>query len=120
MNLDHKKQVKMHWLQYPDQNNLDNLNNIRREDSRHFRNKKKQNLKSKVTNLKVREKNIRDWYRGISDFKKRYQPRTNIAQNEKGDLVAVSHSVSAGWRKILSQLFVVRWFSDVRQQKFIQ
>ena len=27
-------------------------------------------------------------YRGISDFNKGYQPRTNIAKDEKGDLVA--------------------------------
>jgi len=39
----------MHWLQHPDQSNLDNLNNILREDSRHFRIKKKQHLKLKLT-----------------------------------------------------------------------
>jgi hypothetical protein len=27
-------------------------------------------------------------YRDISDFKKGYQPRTNIVNDEKGDLVA--------------------------------
>ena len=37
MNLDHKKQVKMQWLPHPNQRNLDNLNNIRREDSRYIR-----------------------------------------------------------------------------------
>ena len=31
---------------------------------------------------------ISDLYRCISDFKKGYQPRTNIVWNEKGDLVA--------------------------------
>jgi hypothetical protein len=119
MNLDHKKKVKMHWLQHPDQSNLDNLNNIRREGSRHFRNKKKQCLKSKLTDLKVKKK-IRDWCRGNSDLKKGYHPRNNIVQDEKGDLVAVSHSVLVGWRKRFSQLFVVYLLSDFRQQKFIQ
>jgi hypothetical protein len=33
-------------------------------------------------------------YRGISDFKKSYQPRTNIVKDEKDDLVADS---SAFW-----------------------
>jgi len=41
MNLDNKKQVKMQWLQHPYQSSLDNLNNIRREDSRYFRIKRK-------------------------------------------------------------------------------
>jgi len=40
-------------------------------------------------------------------LKKGYQPRTNIVQDEKGDLVADSHSVLVGWRKRLSQLFFV-------------
>ena len=33
---------------------------------------------------------IRDLYRGISNFKKGYQPRTNIARDEKGNLVTNS------------------------------
>jgi hypothetical protein len=34
-------------------------------------------------------------YRGINDFKKGYQPRPNIVKEEKGDLVADSHSILA-------------------------
>jgi hypothetical protein len=37
--LDQRKQAKMQWLQNPNQRNVDNLNNIRREASGHFRNK---------------------------------------------------------------------------------
>jgi hypothetical protein len=37
-------------------------------------------------------KNIRDLYSGISDFMEGYQPRTNIAKEEKGDLVTDFHS----------------------------
>ena len=43
------------------------------------------------TNSKIQ--NIRDSYRGINDFKKGYQPRCNIVKDEKGDLVADSHSI---------------------------
>ena len=43
--------------------------------------------------LTVRSKRFRDLYRGINDFKKGYQPRCNIVKNEKGDLVADSHSI---------------------------
>jgi hypothetical protein len=36
------------WLQDPSKINGDNLNNRRREASRHFRNKKKEYLKDKI------------------------------------------------------------------------
>jgi len=39
--LDQRKQAKMQWLQYPNQSNVDNINNVRCEASRHFRNKRK-------------------------------------------------------------------------------
>jgi hypothetical protein len=39
--LDQRKQAKMHWLQDPKQSNVDNINKVRRETSRHFRNKNK-------------------------------------------------------------------------------
>jgi hypothetical protein len=47
-------------------------------------------------------KNIRDLYRGMNDFKKGYQPRTNIVKDEKGDLVTASHSILVWWRNHLS------------------
>jgi len=54
-------------------------------------------------------------YRGIKDFKKGYQPRCNIVKNEKGDLVADSHSIVVRWRNYFSQLFNVHWVKDVGQ-----
>jgi len=54
-------------------------------------------------------------YRGISDFKKDYQPRTNIVKDEKGDLVADSHSILARWRNHFSQLLSIHEVNDVRQ-----
>jgi len=67
------------------------------------------------TNSKI--KNTRDLYRGISDFKKGYQPRTNILKDDKGDVVADSHSILARWRNYFSQLLNVHGVSDVRQTK---
>ena len=52
-------------------------------------------------------------YRGISDFKKGYQPRYNIVKDEKGDLVADSHSIVARWRNYFSQLFNIHGVKDV-------
>jgi len=54
-------------------------------------------------------------YRGISDFKKGYQPRTNTLKDEKGDLVTNFHSILARWRNLFSQLLNVPGVSDVRQ-----
>jgi hypothetical protein len=100
--LDQRKQAKMQWIQDPNQSNVDNLNNVRRDARRHFRNKKKAYLKAEIEELETNSKikNIRDFYRGISDFKKGYQPRTNIAKDEKGDLVAAR--ILARWKNILS------------------
>ena len=61
--------------------------------------------------------NIRDLYRGISDFKKGYQPRTNIIKDEKGDLVTECHSILAWWWNYFFQLFIVHGVSEVRQTK---
>jgi hypothetical protein len=62
----------LHWLQDASQINGDNLNSIRREASRHFRNKMRDYLKDKVNELATnsKNKNIRDLYRGINEFKK--------------------------------------------------
>ena len=56
-------------------------------------------------------------YRGISDFKKGYQPRTNIVKDEKGDLVADSYSIVAKWRNYFSQLLNVHGVNNVRQSE---
>ena len=83
--LDQRKQAKMQWIQDPSRSNVDNLNNIRRDASRHFRNKKKAYLKVKIEELETNSKknNVRDFYRGIKDFKKGYQPRTTIVKTRK-------------------------------------
>jgi hypothetical protein len=60
--------------------NGDNLQNLRHESSRTFRKKKREYLKGKINEMKTNDKNknIRDLYRGINEFKKGYQPRINI------------------------------------------
>lgn len=65
----------------PNQSQADNLNNVRRDDSRHFRNKKREYLEGKIneeTNNK--NNNIRDMCRDINEIKKGYEPRTNIVR----------------------------------------
>jgi len=50
---------------------VDNLNSVRREVSRHFRNKKKEYLRAKIEELEANSNihNIRDLYWVINDFK---------------------------------------------------
>jgi len=93
----------MQCLQDPSQINVDNLNIVRRGASRHCRNTKKTYLKAKIEELETNSKikNIRGLCRGISDFNKGYQPRTNIVKDEKGDLVADCHSNLTRWRNQL-------------------
>ena len=107
----------MQWLQDPNQSNVDNINNIRCEASRHFRNKKKEYLKAKIDELETNSKikNIRDLYGRINDFKKGYKPRTKKVNDEKGDLVTHSHSILARWGNHFSRLFNVHGINDVRQ-----
>jgi len=89
--LDQRERAKIQWIQDPCQSNVDNLNKVRREVSRHFRNKKKAYLRAKIEELETNSKikNIRDLYRSINDFKKGYQPRCNVVKDEKGDFVSL-------------------------------
>jgi hypothetical protein len=106
----------MSVIHNPNQSDGHNLN-IRHEASRHFRNKKKEYLKATINELETtsKNKNIRDFYKGINAFKKRYQPTTNAVKDEKGDLVADSHSILARWRNHFSQLLNVHGVNNVRQ-----
>jgi hypothetical protein len=66
--LDQRIQAKVQWLRDPSEINGDNLNNVRCESSRYFRNKKREYLKDKINELpnNRKNKNIRHLYRGIN------------------------------------------------------
>jgi hypothetical protein len=55
--LDQRKQAKLQWLQEPSKITGDNLNNIRREASRHFRNMKREYLNDRTNELARNSKN---------------------------------------------------------------
>jgi len=50
----------------------------------------------------------------IHDFNWGYQPGTNIVKDEKVDFVSDFHSIWAGWRNHVTQLFNVHGVNDVR------
>jgi len=62
---------------------------LRRDTNRIFRNKKREYLKDNINELETnnKNKNIRDLYRGINEFKKGYQPRINNMKDENGNLL---------------------------------
>ena len=59
--LDQRKWAKMQWIQDPSQSNVDNLNKVRREVSRLFRNKKKAYLRAKIEELETNSKIQKIW-----------------------------------------------------------
>ena len=54
-------------------------------------------------------------FRGFSDFKKGYWPRTNVVKDEKGDLFTDFHSILTRWRNHFSQLLNICGVNDVGQ-----
>jgi hypothetical protein len=46
----------MQWLQNPNRSNADKLNNVRHKANRHFRNQKKEYLRSKIDKLETNSK----------------------------------------------------------------
>jgi len=65
-------------------------------------------------------KNIKELSRGINDFKKGYQPRTNMVQDETGDLVADSRSIVARRLKHFSQLLNIHGVNCIRKTEYKQ
>jgi hypothetical protein len=105
-------------LQYPSQINGDNLQNLRHETSRTFRNKKREYLQGKMNEFETnnKNKNIRDLYRGINEFKKACQPRINIIKDENGNLLADPQSVLNRWENFFNQMLNIHGVCNVRQK----
>jgi hypothetical protein len=115
--VDRKKQAKLQWLQDPSKINGDNRKILRRENSRYFRNKKREYLKDKNNELATnsKDKNIRNLYVEINEFKRGYQPRNNLVKDENGDLLVDSHNTLNRWKNYFSLLLNAHNVSDVRQ-----
>jgi hypothetical protein len=105
-------------LQNPNQISEGNLKNLRSETSTIFRNKKREYLKGKINELKtnIKNKNIRDFQRGINEFKKGYQPKINIIKDENGNLLADPQNVLNSWKDFFKQVLNVHGVHDVRQK----
>jgi hypothetical protein len=104
-------------LQNPSQVNGNNLQNLKHETSRTFRNRKREYLKGKINKLETnnKNKNIRHLYTGVNEFKKGYQPRINIVKDENGNLIADTQNVLNRWKNFFNQVLNVHGVHDVRQ-----
>jgi hypothetical protein len=113
---DQRKRAKLQWLQDPSEVNEDDLSNVRREASRHFRNKKREYLKVKINEIELnsKNKNIRDLYRGITEFKKGYQPKSNLVKDERGNL-ADPQKILSRCKYYFCQLLNVQRAGGIRQ-----
>jgi hypothetical protein len=69
--------------------------------------------------MNKKNKNIRDLYRGMTDFKRGHKPRSNLVKDESGNLLADSHNILNMWKNYFSQLLNVHRVSNIRQ-KYIQ
>jgi hypothetical protein len=60
----------------------------------------KEYLKDKINELAAnsKNKNIRDLYRGINEFKRGYQPRNNLVKDENCDLHVDFHNILNRWK----------------------
>jgi hypothetical protein len=96
--------------------NEGNFSNVRQEASKHFRNKKREYFKGKINELDSNNKNnIRDLYKGMNEFKRGYQPRTNLVKDERGELVADPHKIWNWWKNYFCKLLNVHGMGVVRQ-----
>jgi hypothetical protein len=74
-------------------------------------------LKDKINELgsHSKNKNTRNVYRTINEFKKGYQPRSNLVKDERGDLLADPHKSLNRWKNYFCQLLNVQGAGGVRQ-----
>jgi hypothetical protein len=66
--------------------------------------------KDKINEIELNSnnKNIRNLYRGITEFKKGYQPKTNLIKDERGDLLADPQKILTRWKNYFCQLLNVQ------------
>jgi hypothetical protein len=109
----HKPELQL--LQDSNQTNGDNLKVVRHQGSIHFRNIKREYLKSKITEFSTNTnniENIRTLCSGINKFERSYQPRTKWVIHEKCDPF---YNTLSKWNNYFPQLLNVCGVSDVRQ-----
>jgi hypothetical protein len=83
--------------------------------------KRSECLRDKINKLESnsKNKNIRDLYRGINEFKKGYHPRTNLVKDERGDLLVDPCNILKTWKNYFCQLLNVYGVGGARQTEML-
>jgi hypothetical protein len=78
-------------------------------------------LKDKIIEIVLNSmnKNIGDLYRGITEFKKGYEPKTNLVKDERGDLLVDPQKILARWKNYFCQLLNVQGRLKFTQQSHL-
>jgi hypothetical protein len=73
-------------------------------------------MKDKINELAThsKNKNIRDFYGGIKEFKRGGQLRTNSVKDDNGNLLADSPNILNRWKNYFSHILKVYRVYDVR------
>jgi hypothetical protein len=79
-------------------------------------NKKRKYLKDTSFSFQLTE-NIRNLYRDVTKFRKSYQGRNNLVNDENGKKLADSHNIWKRWRNYFSRLLNAQRIRDVRQME---
>jgi hypothetical protein len=87
------------------------VNTIGYEARKHFMNIRKEYLKDEINKraMNSKNKNIRDMHRGLSEFKKGYQPRNSLVKDEN-DLLAGPHNILNTWKNYYLQYINRNYF----------
>jgi hypothetical protein len=74
-------------------------------------------LKDRINEIQLNSnnKNIKYLYRGITEFKKGYQPESNLVKDERDDLLADPQKMLTGWKNYFCQLLDVQRAGGIRQ-----
>jgi hypothetical protein len=54
-----------------------------------------------------------DLYGGITEFKRGYQPGSNLVKDGNGDLLPDSHSILSRWKSYISPLLNIHWVNII-------
>jgi hypothetical protein len=93
------------------------MSNVRREASRRLRNKEREYLKGLINELESNSKirKSETCVRAYMNFKRGYQPRTNVVKDERGDLLADPQKMLNRWKNYFCQLLNEHGADGVRQ-----
>jgi hypothetical protein len=94
------------------------MQNLRCDTSRIFGKEKREYLKGKINELETNNKNktIRDLYRGMNEFKKGFQPRIIIMEDENGNLLVDPQGVLNKGKHLFNQVLNIHGVYNDRQK----